>query len=209
MDELSNDLQATYHKVDELDLPDSIKSLIKHTIASDFKITPENVLRIWTIPGAQKDLLGLKTSILWLEKGNKRSGKEHILIGHGQEFLKKGIPTDKLEELAEATTTVGYHSGKYQGKGKGRPILLLHFYDKPVAVAISVESNGYVVGMNPRSFNDMMAGLQLPDGLLESIYTWPQEQEKQQQQQQLSSKGSSSSNSNKNSRSTIEIGPKF
>ena len=56
--------------------------------------------------------------------------------------------------------------------GPGRPILLLFFHDKPIAVAISVGDNGFVAGMNPRNFEEFRdeAGISLD---LMNIPTWP------------------------------------
>lgn len=44
---------------------------------------------------------------MWLETGNEKSGLEHILLRHESEFLKIGITTDKLVDVAKAATTVG------------------------------------------------------------------------------------------------------
>jgi len=51
--------------------------------------------------------------------------------------------------------------------------LLLYFYDKPIAVAINVGSNGFVIGMNPRKFREIVkkAGISSEDLL--AIASWP------------------------------------
>ncbi|OAX82789.1 hypothetical protein ACJ72_02861 [Emergomyces africanus] len=79
-------------------------------------------------------------------------------VGRCCEFSKRDSdckPLEQLTEVAEAATTVGYPGGQQGGykKGPGRPIFALAFYEKLVAVAISVGSKGFVVGMNRSSLD--------------------------------------------------------
>jgi len=59
------------------------------------------------------------------------------------------------------------------GMQRSRPILLLYFYDKPIAVAISIGSNGFVVGMNPRNFDDFATKAKISLDHLRAISSWP------------------------------------
>lgn len=79
--------------------------------------------------------------------GPRGAGLQHILERHSKEFAK--YEPQQLVELAEASTSVGLHVAT-NGRGtRTRPILGLLFYGEPVAVAIQVDSNGFVVSMNP------------------------------------------------------------
>ncbi|KAA8910104.1 hypothetical protein FN846DRAFT_775552 [Sphaerosporella brunnea] len=135
-------------------------------------MTSEKVLRIWQLADVTR-IPGLTKSIIWVEKGNNTAGLEHILR-HAPDFEKEGVVGgDKLMELAEAATKVGRQGEKGQGKGGGRPIFGLSFHGQPLAVAISVGSNGYVVGMNPSSLEKFLAQNKLDEEALKEFHSWP------------------------------------
>lgn len=59
--------------------------------------------------------------------------------------MKEDIPDFILQALSEGKV-IGY-----QGKGTGRPIYEITYKGKNQKVAITVGSNGYIVGANPTS----------------------------------------------------------
>lgn len=162
------------------DIDDASKELIRRALSGKDppRMTPEQILHIWDIGDGRQlnHLPDVTTTILWIEQGNDKAGMTHIL-SHKEDFESIGVPQDKLIELAQATTTVGAPSGHFQGKPRKnlpqRPILLLYFHGNPVAVAISVGSNGFVVGMNPGSFNDMIQKTGLDQEWIKKVATWP------------------------------------
>ena len=144
--------------------------LIEAAVKSGVKITTTNVLRIWRIANRQ-NIPGLESEILWIEQGTDKAGYQHMLK-HKEEFKKVGVDESKLMEVAEAATSVGKQSG-LQGKSPGRPILGLFFYKKPLAVAISVWSNGFLVGMNVSSFEKFKIAAGISEADLQEMYSWP------------------------------------
>lgn len=79
--------------------------------------------------------------------GPRGAGIQHILEKHSKEFAK--YEPQQLVELAEASTSVGLYVATHGQGTRTRPIFGLFFYGEPVAVAIQVGSNGFVVSMNP------------------------------------------------------------
>jgi len=63
--------------------------------------------------------------------------------------VREGIPESSIPDLIETAITGGKLLG-YQGRGVGRPIYEVLFEGKILKIAITVSSNGYVVGMNVR-----------------------------------------------------------
>lgn len=96
----------------------------------------------------------------------------HILDRHGSEEELGMYDEQEILELVQAGTSVGQHWG-YQGDGTGRPIYGLFFYGRPLAVAISVGSNGYVVGMNRQSYELLKQQNNISDRKLSFLASWP------------------------------------
>jgi hypothetical protein len=151
-------------------LPPSWQTLIQETLSRGVKLSPEKVMRIWQV--GQERKIPVKT--LWVEIGYQKHkngkpdgggvGYKHMLT-HAYEFEKMGISQNKLPELAEAGTKVGIIKEKKKeekeekeeeeklnnGKKERRPVIGLVFYGKPVAIEVTIGSNGFIVGMNPKS----------------------------------------------------------
>ena len=87
--------------------------------------------------------------IFFLEKGSSAAGLQHIVERHGAEFAQAGIAQDKVPDLLMTALRNGKIVGQ-QGRGAGRPIYELTFEGRPVQVAITTGSNGFVVGANIR-----------------------------------------------------------
>lgn len=172
--ELSNDDRSIVPwveaQIQALDLTDESKELIRTMLKKPVKMTVPEVMSIWEIAADRRQIFpGLQSKILWVEGGSagkapgeRKGGYKHIL-DHAPEFERLGIHKEELVEVAEAVTSLGTFVGmQNQGKPRGknredRPVLLLLYKDIPLAVAISVGSNGFVVGMNHQSFANYMA----------------------------------------------------
>ncbi|WP_422731538.1 hypothetical protein [Pantoea agglomerans] len=116
------------------------KSLFKEMTTQGIKFTPENVV------GAAKDNSG---KIIFLEKGNSKSGLQHIVEEHGSQFAQIGVSEARIPEVLMKAVTDGKIVG-YQGSGTGRPIYEAMINGKKYNVAITVGNNGYIVGANLR-----------------------------------------------------------
>jgi len=143
-----------------LNLPDESKTLIQIMLARSVRMAIPNVMGIWSIAVERQHIFpGLKSTILWVERGGdgkltgeRKGGYEHML-DHTPESMRLGIQREELVEVAQAATNVG----TYAGSQNTRPVLLLLYKDIPLAVAITVGSNGFVVGMNHQSFRKYLA----------------------------------------------------
>ena len=119
------------------------KALIAEVQANGDKINPSDVI------GIMKNKDG---KIVWLEKGhlgNNPSGLAHILDAHESNFNDKGIKTCDIPDFILSAVSEGKIVG-YQGKGTGRPIYEIEYNGETQLVAVTVGSNGYIVGANPR-----------------------------------------------------------
>lgn len=115
------------------------QALVDELQSSGVKIDPNAVVDIQRLPDGR---------IVWLESGNQNAGLQHIVEGHGQDFVNKGIPEDEIPgtvmDALRQDDVVGY-----QGKGTGRPIYRVTVNGQTQYIAITVGSNGFVVGANP------------------------------------------------------------
>jgi len=122
---------------------DSVK--LDHLIElknSKVKFTPEDVIFTHKMPNGK---------IAFLEKGSSSGrGFAHILKEHEMHFMSKGITKDEIPTLIKKALEKN-KVVDYQGKGKGRPIYELIYKEKKQRVAITIGSNGFVVGANPKS----------------------------------------------------------
>lgn len=117
------------------------KALIDEVISKGEKINPDKVLLIAKDPNGK---------IIWLEQGTKKSGLEHIIDRHGNEFHGKGISNSDIPNyVLEAV-----YQGKivdYQGKRDPRPVYEFVYNGVKQRLAVQVSSNGYIVSANVRS----------------------------------------------------------
>ena len=119
------------------------QALIEEVLANGDKITPSEVI------GITKDGSG---KIIWLEEGHlgsNPSGLAHIKDAHESHFVKQGIPSSDISDFVLTAVSKGEIVG-YQGKGTSRPIYKVTYGEKDYKVAVTVGSNGYIVGANPR-----------------------------------------------------------
>lgn len=118
------------------------KALINEVLDNGLKITVSDVI------GITRDS---NNNIIWLEKGHlgeKSSGLAHILDAHESDFNKKGISSSNIPDFILTAVSKGSIVG-YQGKGTGRPIYKVIYNNEEYKVAITIGSNGYIVGANP------------------------------------------------------------
>ena len=87
--------------------------------------------------------------IVWLEEGNSTSGYLHILEEHAGDFANQGISASEIPDYIMDALTNGEVVGS-QGRSPGRPIYSFEYNGEIREVAITVGSNGYIVGANPR-----------------------------------------------------------
>ena len=126
--------------------PWSIKSsspdreeLLRELSQTGVKHTPDQVVRIARRPDGQ---------IVFLEQGDARSGLQHVLDRHGEDFAARGIPPDKVPDVIMKALTEGRNLGS-QGQGAGRPVYQVAVDGMTQFISITVGNNGYVVGANP------------------------------------------------------------
>jgi filamentous hemagglutinin len=103
------------------------------------KFTPQNVLATGTAPSGQT---------VFLETGSPSSGLQHIIDEHASDFANIGVPESQISNVVMQAVTEGNVVG-YQGAGTGRPIYQITINGQSQRIAITVGSNGYIVGANP------------------------------------------------------------
>jgi hypothetical protein len=114
-------------------------ALIEKLTRSGVKFTAGNVV------AAQENSAG---QVIFMETGNSRAGLAHIIEQHGSEFEQLGIPEDQVPDLVVTAATRGEVVGS-QGAPPGRPIYQFVYNGKAYKLAVTVGSNGFVVGANP------------------------------------------------------------
>ena len=107
--------------------------------ANGVKFTPQNVVATGTTPNGQ---------VVFLESGSSSAGLQHIIEGHASEFANIGVSEDQIPRVVMQAVTEGNIVG-YQGSGTGRPIYQTTINGQPQRIAVTVGSNGFIVGANP------------------------------------------------------------
>lgn len=118
--------------------------LIAEVIASGRKISPDKVKLITTDPSGR---------IVWIETGNRSSGVEHIIHGHGKQFNAHGISNEEIPNFVLEAVHQGNIVGT-QGKRNPRTVYEVIYYGEHHRVAVQVGTNGYVVSANPKSMEE-------------------------------------------------------
>ena len=86
--------------------------------------------------------------LTWLENGSDTAGLKHIIKEHGKDFANKGISKEQIPSYITQALSEGKVVG-YQGRGTGRPIYEFSYNGATQRVAVTVGSNGFIVGANP------------------------------------------------------------
>jgi hypothetical protein len=109
--------------------------------SSGVKYNPDDVLAVTKTTDG---------NLVWLENGSSSADMEHILE-HADDFSNKGIQQNQIQDLVMESLTNGEVVG-YQGSGTGRPIYKVVFNGQTQHTAITVGSNGFIVGANPTTW---------------------------------------------------------
>lgn len=110
--------------------------LLEELRAGGVKVAAENIVDIRRLSSGQ---------IVFLETGNSKAGLAHILQSHGADFERAGISRAQVPGAVMDALSTGRVVG-YQGSGTGRAIFELPGGQR---IAVTVGSNGFVVGANP------------------------------------------------------------
>ncbi|WP_219814640.1 hypothetical protein, partial [Rathayibacter rathayi] len=127
-------------------VPTAHQALMDQLLRVGIKVSPEKVVTIMTTPEGK---------IVWLERGTtgdvtpNPSGLAHIIEAHGDEFAQKGISESQIPDLLSRAIQENKIVG-YQGKRTGRPIYEVEYNGETMKIAITIGSNGYIVGANIR-----------------------------------------------------------
>lgn len=119
-------------------------ALISQLESRNEKFTKEEVVAVTTDSSGR---------IVWLETGhlgNSPSGLAHIIDAHAEDFSKQGISEAEIPQYIMTAVKHGSIVG-YQGRGFGRPIYEFKYEGITRRIAITIGSNGYIVGANPKS----------------------------------------------------------
>ena len=108
------------------------------------KHSPENVVAIARGPDGK--IVFLETG----KGGRGGAGLAHIIEEHADDFARRGISQDQIPDAVLTAVTEGRIVGT-QGRAPGRPIYEFTFNGQTHYVAVSVGSNGFIVGANPAS----------------------------------------------------------
>lgn len=114
-------------------------SLLKEMSSQGIKYTPENIVQV------AKNSDG---KIIFLESGNGKAGLQHIIDEHAKDFANIGVSEAQIPNVVMKAVSEGNIVG-YQGKGTGRPIYETVINGEVHRLAITVSSNGFMVGANP------------------------------------------------------------
>ena len=89
--------------------------------------------------------------LAWLEEGKEGAGWKHIKK-HAKEFQSKGIEVDLIPAFLRTAILHGKMIGYQKTKNPTpREIYELEFKGKKIRIAMTISSNGFIVGANPIS----------------------------------------------------------
>ncbi len=114
-------------------------SLLEEMTAQGIKYTPENIVQV---------VKNTEGKIIFLESGNSRAGLQHIIGEHAKDFANIGVSEAQIPDVVMKAVSEGKIVG-YQGEGTGRPIYETIINGEVHRLAITVSSNGFMVGANP------------------------------------------------------------
>lgn len=116
-----------------------VTGLIDDLVEAGVIVTPDDVLKI----AKRSD-----DTIIFLEKGNDSAGLTHIINRHADDFVRAGIPEERIADIVFEEAVNGTRVGT-QGT---RPIYEIVVNGKKIRVTVTVGDNGFIVGANPVSF---------------------------------------------------------
>ncbi|MEU4314481.1 hypothetical protein [Nocardia sp. NPDC024068] len=119
--------------------PEQKEDLINELEQNGVKFSRENVVSIGRDPDGR---------IVFLEEGGARAGLHHILMEHSGQFGDKGVLESEIPAVVMRAITEGEIVGS---QGKDRPVYEIEHNGQTLKIAVTVGSNGFVVGANPAS----------------------------------------------------------
>jgi hypothetical protein len=112
------------------------------------KISAERVVRI----GRDH-----RQRIVWLETGDANAGMYHVLNANRvREFRDAGVAEVDIVDLVFRAATEGAPVGT---TGRDRPVFAVRYRGQHIRVAVTIASNGFIVGANPISANKKLKPL--------------------------------------------------
>ena len=111
--------------------------LMAELAESGYKYSADDVIKIMKSSDDQ---------LVWLEKGSKSAGLEHIISRHGSDFAKYGIPESEIPDLLESAVKTGKNAGK---TANGATKFEVFFNGKQRKLLITISDNGFIVQANP------------------------------------------------------------
>jgi hypothetical protein len=115
-------------------------ALVAEVQKSGHKISPGRVVRIG------RDRCG---QVAWLEQGDDGAGVTHLLdVKRVGDFANFGIDQEDIVDVVFSAATRGVPVGV---TGTDRVVYLIDYRGQPKRIAVSVGSNGFIVGGNPVS----------------------------------------------------------
>jgi hypothetical protein len=112
-------------------------AVIEKLSQSGVKFTPGNVV------AAQENGDG---QVIFMEAGNSRAGLAHIIDQHDAQFEQMDIPEGQIPDFVVRGAATGRVVGT---QGVDRPIYEFEYEGEQYKVAVTVGSNGFMVGANP------------------------------------------------------------
>lgn len=135
-------------------------AFIDELVQQGISVTRERVIRIGRAPNGVVTKVNADGTVrtvdkIFLELGqhigpNQGAGLTHILVEHADDFLNQGIPSNQLADVVMDTLLNGTRVG-VQGSDGARVVYRYTFNNETKYMAITVGSNGFVVGANPLS----------------------------------------------------------
>jgi hypothetical protein len=113
------------------------EQLISELSSNGIRHTPEDIVSISRASDG---------TIVFLERGTSRAGLQHIVAEHGDDFARRGITEEEIPDAIMAAVTRGHIVGT---QGESRPIYEVFYNGRIERIAVTVGSNGFIVGANP------------------------------------------------------------
>jgi hypothetical protein len=121
------------------------QALIDEVVAAGHKISPPDVVHIARAPDGR---------VVWLERGDDRSGLSHILrSGRIGDFARRGVAYADIPGLAVRAVTQGRWLGQVRDGADAYDVDLGG--GRSTSVVVVVGSNGYIVTVRPVSAEEM------------------------------------------------------
>ncbi|MCY7341943.1 MAG: WXG100 family type VII secretion target [Pseudonocardia sp.] len=122
------------------------RELLAQVAAAGHKIDPNETLHIVRAPDGR---------IVWLEKGNGRSGLSHMLRAERiAQFAGRGVRPEEVSTLAPRAITEGTRLGPVRDGGVAYDV---PFGDSRIDIVVVVGSNGYIVTAYPLESRSKLA----------------------------------------------------